>query len=68
MAAILGHPNRVYLNDGTGHLEPGPTFGEVGSQTRDVAIADLNADGLLDIVQANDCGINEVFFQTGSDR
>ncbi len=42
-------PNRVFLNDGTGCFEPGPTFGEISS-VRSLAVADIDRDGDLDIL------------------
>lgn len=57
---ILDQPNRVYLNDGAGGFVAGPTFGQPGSQTRGLAVADFDGDGRLDVAEANDCGTNAV--------
>lgn len=63
---ISDTPNRIYLKDGVGRLRAAVTFGELGSETRDLAVVDLDADGLLDIVEANNCGPDVVHFQEAS--
>lgn len=57
---VLDQPNRIYINTGRRSFEDGPTFGQSGSQTRDVAVADLDGDGRWDVVEANDCAANAV--------
>lgn len=57
---ILDQPNRVYINDGAGGFVAGPTFGQPGSQTRGLAVADFDGDGRVDVAEANDCGTNAV--------
>lgn len=43
--------NRLYLNDGSGHLTwRRGAFGEASHDTEHVAAADLNADGLIDFI------------------
>jgi hypothetical protein len=51
----LGGPDRILVNDGTGHLSlfEDPPFGDVRSRgTLGMAVADLNGDGKLDVVEA----------------
>ena len=49
-------PKRVYLNDGRGNFTPGSVFGKPDWPTRNVSAADLNGDGLPDIIVANRTG------------
>ena len=49
-------PKLVYLNDGTGRFRPGSHYGQHDWPTRNATVADLNADGLPDIVVANRTG------------
>jgi len=50
-----GDYNQVYLNDGSGsYYDASDLIPAAGSQSRDVAVADVNGDGLLDIYFAND--------------
>ena len=49
-------PKVVYLNDGKGNFRLGSTFGHAEWPTRNVAVADLNSDGLPDIIVANRFG------------
>jgi VCBS repeat protein len=60
--------NRVFLNDGHGMLQPGPTFGASGAPTRALALADVDRDGRLDIIVGNDCTQNQVFFNGAGAR
>jgi hypothetical protein len=43
----------IYLNDGKGNFTPGSEFGLPQWPTRNISIADINADGLPDIILAN---------------
>jgi hypothetical protein len=49
-------PKRVYLNDGTGTFHEGSTFGRREWPTRNASVADINGDGLPDIIVANRTG------------
>jgi hypothetical protein len=49
----LPDPKVVHLNDGTGRFTLGSTFGEPEWSTRYVSTADLDGDGLPDVVLAN---------------
>jgi hypothetical protein len=49
-------PKRIYANDGTGHFQQLSTFGRPEWPTRLATAADLNGDGLPDIVVANRTG------------
>jgi len=49
-------PKRIYLNDGTGHFQVGSTYGRPELPTRNASVADLNQDGLPDIIVANRTG------------
>ena len=53
LATSRGKPNQIYLNDGTAHFPTSHTFGNQKDSTIDVAVADLNGDGQLDLVLAN---------------
>jgi hypothetical protein len=46
-------PKLVYLNDGKGHFRVGSTFGKPSWPTRNATVADIDGDGLPDIVAAN---------------
>ncbi|MCO5204024.1 MAG: VCBS repeat-containing protein [Anaerolineae bacterium] len=45
--------NFVRLNNGEGRFDETRPFGRVNSLTEDIAVADFNGDGLLDIAEAN---------------
>ena len=49
-------PKRVYANDGSGHFHELSTFGQPEWETRLATAADLNGDGLPDIIVANRTG------------
>jgi hypothetical protein len=49
-------PKRIYANDGSGHFQQLSTFGRPEWPTRLATAADLNGDGLPDIVVANRTG------------
>ena len=70
----------VYLNDGHGHYYDGSVgscdalpdnircFGGGEDHTTSVAVADLNGDGLLDIVAGLQSGQSRVYLNDGRDR
>ncbi len=55
IAVSNDYPNRklVYFNDGKGNFKIGAEFGVPEWPTRNLSIADINADGLPDIILAN---------------
>jgi len=53
-------PKLVYLNDGRGHFTVGSTFVKAEWPTRNASAADVNGDGLPDIIVANRFGKNPV--------
>ena len=53
LATCRGRQNQIYLNDGTGRFGAGRPFGDRGDSTIDVAVADMNRDGHLDLILAN---------------
>ena len=63
-----GQANQVLLNDGAlGFSEERP-FGTGGDETRSVFLADLNDDGVLDIVAVNIGEPNAVYLGRGNGR
>lgn len=69
VAGNLGQRSRVYLNDGAGEFFPGIDVGsayEAGDLTFDVALADMDGDGDLDLVTANFGQANRLYFNDGS--
>lgn len=60
-------PNKIFLNDGSGHFMPHTTFGEV-TNIRSLTLADINGDGHVDIL-ANSRGTqNKIYYNDGSAR
>jgi hypothetical protein len=54
-------PKPVYLNDGKGNFRLGSTYGRPEWPMRNASVADLNGDGLPDIIAANRTGGNHGF-------
>ena len=69
-----GTPNQLFINDGAGRF-PGMeqsarvvpvTFGDLSDRTLSVKVADMNDDGLLDLILANrDGGQNKILLGRG---
>ena len=53
LATCRGMQNRIYLNDGTAGFETSIEFGTQDDATIDVAVADVNEDGHMDLLLAN---------------
>jgi uncharacterized protein (TIGR03382 family) len=54
IASLFSGPDRLLINDGTGHLQVDTQVfdGPQSSGTLGIAVADLNGDGKLDVVQS----------------
>jgi hypothetical protein len=55
-------PNEIFINKGNRQFTKKLDFGSGTFETRSVAIADMNNDGILDIVTGNINGSNIVYF------
>jgi len=53
LANARGKQNLIYLNNGAAKFPTSRTFGNTFDSTIDVAVADLNQDGQLDLILAN---------------
>ena len=61
--------NRLYLNDGTAAPFSGVFGSDIGSETDEtleIAVADVNGDGDLDLVAGNYYGINRLYLNNGT--
>ncbi len=62
-----GGQTQVYLNSGTAtpfSTTPSHTLGATTVATKAIAVADVDGDGFLDVVQGNDSAFNRVFLAT----
>ncbi len=53
LVTCRGSPNKIYFNDGQARFSTSKPFGTLQDSTIDVAIADLNEDGMPDLILAN---------------
>jgi hypothetical protein len=63
-----GQANQTLLNDGDLDFDEVREFGSVSDETRSVALADFNGDGIPDIVAANIGEPNAVYLGRGDGR
>jgi FG-GAP repeat. len=65
-----GHQNYYYLNNGTSDpfdgAMPEPITNDT-DLTQDIAAGDINNDGYIDIVVANEAGTNKLYINNGTD-
>ena len=67
LATCRNQPNRIYYNDGDAKFSDSITFGTENDSTIDVAVADLNEDGLMDLILANrDAQPNAILLNAGN--
>ena len=67
LSTCRGRQNQIYLNSGNGRFATGIPFGDERDSTIDVAVADWNGDGHLDLVLANrDDQQNAILINNGS--
>ena len=67
LANRVDDPNMILLNDGKGNfLDKQILYDSEGSNSRAVAIADINGDKKLDIIIGNIGGQNQIYFGNGS--
>lgn len=66
LTTCRGRPNRIDFNDGNAQFSNSTTFGTSDDSTIDVAVADLNEDGLNDLILANrDAQPNSILLNIG---
>jgi hypothetical protein len=53
VANATGQPERLYLNDGTGHFTEAPLPPRLGTGSTSVAATDVNSDGNIDLLFGN---------------
>ena len=58
--------NQIHLNDGKGKFGPALFFGSVASNTRSIAVADINQDGAPDILEVSRGTQNLIFLNDGA--
>ncbi len=64
-AAIFRGAVAVLLGNGDGTFQPAVSYDSGGYQGDSVAVADLNRDGKLDLIVANECGISGCGYEYG---
>ena len=65
---FLGYSTKLHLNQGGANPfpDPGLSLGTLDAITSDVALGDIDGDGLLDLVTARDGVTNQLFLNNGT--
>ena len=62
VTANIGEPNGIFFGDGLGNFPRSQTFGRVDDASFAVTLSDLDRNGSLDIVVANNRQQNRIYF------